>query len=336
VIWFNKNTMSYLAYQHDELDGWTPGILPTEGAVWIRPTGAPVHPEGTFTNENTALYFNNYAPAFGINSPFYTAGCEHRAGLEVQLLEVAAGGGATAIGERVRTSAEFPGYIDPKGDLIRYVPGGRDYKVRYSSTPGGSWGESAPFRVQTADGAGTPPIPPTGLFIGPTVPIYYEQSEDRLFRPGDEVELSAIFYMAGVLSPPQVTLDVPYQWQKLNSAGEWVDVSGATTNTLRIENAQVSDAGRYRLSATYHCEEIYSRVAAVTVDGPIIASALEVGGAIHFEVEFPVSVSAVVQSSVNLKDWEDEIVIANGSNGIWSTNLNASGTIKFYRVMETP
>jgi hypothetical protein len=168
------------------------------------------------------------------------------------------------------------------------------------------------------------------------VPIYYEQPEDRLFRPGDEVELSAIFYMAGVLSPPQVTLDVPYQWQKLNSAGEWVDVSGATTNTLRIENAQVSDAGRYRLSATYHCEEIYSRVAAVTVDGPIIASALEVGGAIHFEVEFPVSVSAVVQSSVNLKDWEDEIVIANGSNGIWSTNLNASGTIKFYRVMETP
>ncbi|MGZ8899940.1 MAG: hypothetical protein ACXW3Z_07580, partial [Limisphaerales bacterium] len=62
VYWFNKSTWMYQAYQEDDLDGgWLPTPVPTTGGVWYRSTQAPVHPDGTFANPDTALYFNNYA-----------------------------------------------------------------------------------------------------------------------------------------------------------------------------------------------------------------------------------------------------------------------------------
>jgi hypothetical protein len=105
---------------------------------------------------------------------------------------------------------------------------------------------------------------PTGLTLGGTVPVFIVQPEDDSFRPGDLVELRAVFRFPGILDG---RLDLPYQWQKQDE-DTWRNLTNVTNTTLSIENAQAQHAGNYRLRATFHCQEFFSRVAEVTVAAP--------------------------------------------------------------------
>ena len=332
VLTFNKNTMTYNSYRWDDLDiSWLPVLPSTPQAVWVYGSGL-AHPNGSFANTNTAVYFNNYAPAFGIDSPFYTPNCEHRSGLTVQLLQHPEGGGpATPFGEPVTTSTAFPGYIEPSADLVRYLAPNRNYSVRYEGSQ--SWGETSPFTVAPTGGA-LPPLFPMGTHIGPTIPVFHTQPQSASFRPEDDVELHAIFYDALVMNP-QVTLNVPYQWQKQTSAGQWVDIPNATTNTLNFENIQAADAGNYRLRATYNCEPLYSRTASLSVIAPLVASQLQASGKVRLQVTLPVTTKAVVQTSTDLKNWSDAITIDTATNA-WTGEVNLEADAKFYRVVEVP
>lgn len=329
VYAWNNQTMNYAHYQYDGLSlEWIPFPAPGTGAVWFQSTQAPVHPEGAFTNSNTALFFNNYAPAFGIDSPFVFPNCEQRLGLTAQLVRHAQGGSLTPEGDPVNVSTN--GYIDPFTNHIRYVLGGQ-YSVRFEGSAGFQ-GQTDPFTVVSTAG-NLIPILPLGMHVTPTVPVFRTQPEDLTFRPGDDVHLEALFHHAGTLDP-QISLDLPYQWQKQNAAGEWIDITGADETTLHLENAQPQHAGAYRLRATYGCEYRFSRTAIVTLMAPTISSTLTTNDQVSLTIQFPVQVTAKVQSSMNLTNWQDEMNIAASST--WTTNLNAEGSVKFYRVIEAP
>ncbi|MGZ8900303.1 MAG: hypothetical protein ACXW3Z_09430, partial [Limisphaerales bacterium] len=143
----------------------------------------------------------------------------------------------------------------------------------------------------------------------------------------------ALFHHATTLAP-QISLDVPFQWQKRNSNGEWLDIPGASEATLHLEDIKTSDAGPYRLRATYFCEQFYSRTASLTLLAPTLSFEPQAINTMRLSVALPVSTRAVVQSSADLKTWTDEFPITTATTD-WST-VTLEGPPKFYRVQEIP
>jgi hypothetical protein len=330
---FNKNSANYILHQVDELDNsWSPVPPPATGAVWYLSTQAPVHPDGTFANPDTALYFNNYAPAYAIDSPFLGANCEHRSGLTAQLLRHPATGSPIPIGDPLNVSTNFVGYIDPRTNHVRYVPGDQLYSVRVEGPD--FFGQTDVFTVPTMGTLQQPPVPPLGMNIGPTVPIFREQPADLTFRPGADIHLDALFHHATILDP-QISLNVPFQWQKQNSNGEWTDIPGASETTLHLENIKTTDAGAYRLRATYNCKQFYSRTAILTLLAPTLFVEPQANNTMRLRVALPVSTKAVVQSSADLQEWTEEFPITNPTTE-WSTEISLLGGHRFYRVQEVP
>jgi hypothetical protein len=327
VISYNKSFQAFTAHHFDDLDNnWLP-FLPREGAVWLYATSTPAPPEGTFSSTNTALYFNNYAPAYGIDERFRGADCETITNGTAQVFR-RIHGVTEAVGAAVAISSEFPGYIDPTADLVRYVPRGSSYSVRVQSESG--FGET---QAATAPDFGSiPPIWPQPMVIFSPQYAFRSQPQDANARPGATVELSAIFHYVNTLDP-RVTLDVPYQWQMQNGS-TWIDLPNATNATLRLENIDSADAGAYRLRALA-CDEYFSRTATVSLIAPLVASQLQASGKVRLQVALPVTTKAVVQSSTDLEHWTDSITIDTATNE-WTGEVDLKVGARFYRVVEVP
>jgi hypothetical protein len=325
---FDKSRMLYNSYQWDDLDvHWLPVFPSRVQAVWVYGSSL-AHPNGAFTTTNTALYFNNYAPAYGIDQKFRGVNCEPLTNGTAQILRRVQNGATEAVGAAVAISSEFPGYIEPTADLVRYLPGGSSYSVRVQSGTLISETESS----SAPDFGLAPPIFPQPMPVFYPTFAFRSQPQDASARPGATVELSAIFQNAHILDP-LVTLDVPYQWQK-HDGSTWIDVPNATSATLRIENIQPADSGAYRLRATA-CDEYYSRTATVSLIAPLVASQLQAGGKVRLQVTLPVTTKAVVQTSTDLQHWSEAITINTPTNE-WAGEVALELGAKFYRVVEMP
>ena len=127
----------------------------------------------------------------------------------------------------------------------------------------------------------------------------------------------------------------PFQWQKPNSNGEWTDIPGASDTTLHLEDIKTTDAGTYRLRATYYCEQFFSRTAILTLLAPTLSFEPQSNNTMRLRVALPVSTKAVIQSSADLQEWTEEFPITTATTE-WSTEISLEGAPKFYRVQEVP
>jgi len=271
---------------------------------------------------------------FGIDAPIYTPGCEHRTGgLIATLVETfPPSAGVLPIFPSIPFSTNFPGYLEPTADHVRYIRTNWPISLHYSNDQ--FWGMTLPVTPAVSAGD-TPPLWPFALPIGPTHPVFRIQPADATFTPGDTIELHTIFHEAIILDP-RISLEVPYQWQKQDDLGAWIDLPNATNYILRIENAQLQHAGAYRLRATYNCEELYSRTANIKRLAPILSSSILPNNKLRLDIQLLTSPAARIQSSTNLQSWTDEHYISTTNTpAAWNTEITTDGQAKFYRVLET-
>ena len=120
VYVYSKSLKRFAVLVFDELSNeWFPTVPPVEGAVWFQTSEALAHPRGTFANTNTPLYYNNFAPAYGIDRPFRDSNCVARTSGTISL-SVPGSHGFLHYGY-AHFSTNFPGYFEPSGLGVRYV-----------------------------------------------------------------------------------------------------------------------------------------------------------------------------------------------------------------------
>jgi hypothetical protein len=114
-----------------------------------------------------------------------------------------------------------------------------------------------------------------------------------------------------------------YQWRKMTSTGEWVDIPGETTATLPVGNALLSMNGdRYQCVVTGMVSGIpatlYSRVATLTVGdtAPVITTLRLPTGYVGTEYSFQLAVTGAGPITWSVEEGEDAISgLTIGSDG---------------------
>jgi len=150
---------------------------------------------------------------------------------------------------------------------------------------------------------------PTAMWNSP--PIVAAQPPNQTVLVGSNV----IIAVAAVSTPPLV-----YQWRfngaTLSNGGS---ISGATTTSLTIGNAQPTNAGNYTVVVTNAFGSVTSSVAVLTVIPPnhdfyITNATLTVDGYANFEVVVPSNGVYSLLISTNLRNWESVDTLAGPTN----------------------
>jgi hypothetical protein len=127
-----------------------------------------------------------------------------------------------------------------------------------------------------------------------------------------------------------------YQWQRETLPDTWTDITGATSNVLRIPAVQKADAGRYRVVGQFDCKNGVSLPSLLTVveqprlDATLISEAsqnlvLSGIGSVQIEVSY------------DLSHWSNFAAATNGS-GRWELLVTNASEFpqRFFRPRPAP
>jgi hypothetical protein len=274
-----------------------------------------------------SVYFNNYAPADGVDSPVTsTLGCIG----DFMMAQLYWGRdpdfqGFQPLGSPVRLLPSSSGaYIDAASDLVRsfdFSPQFRIWlQVRAWDIRGGAtyeaagaqllaeydWGRGQVFEIDGVASCCPPSLPvnlaglPTSYAVGRIdAGPYYANPTNTVAVDGEAVILDAQLW---ILTAALGTI----QWQKQIDSNTWSNVGGATNWSMTIPSVTASNAGTYRVDWRRDCAIRLSPPRDLIVIGrpkietPALRSP---DGALVLKVELAPSLSYAVEVSENLSDW---------------------------------
>jgi hypothetical protein len=121
---------------------------------------------------------------------------------------------------------------------------------------GSAWGMT-PVVAVTTSGSGNYYL--TGLqapFVGPLTPWFmakqingddFVYDNPLVLQRGRDIDLIVVIPLLAFRT------STGFQWQKLNSQSNWVDIAGANTNFLHLASVGPDDAGEYRTVFNFGC-----------------------------------------------------------------------------------
>lgn len=350
LVWLGSQWSD--SYQYLDGFGWFPSdpfLTATDAVLFHRYSpGGP----GARPLPGSAIYFNNYIPASGVNSPLGTTyGCigtnfiaqlwcstsSSSDPLSTSYLPV--GPAVPVVGEN---NAAF---LDPHSDLPVtrppelsandhlfarvFVWDRRDGTLQAARSKNGIIGQSSTFTVDFGD----PSIPPNNLpsfpmsMFGPLTP----------FPLGNQSSTVNVF--VGASAQLALPLGFPYtfQWQKKLSSNTWANIPSAMSNVLNFASTTARDSGDYRALVTLDCTNRTSAIITLTV-GPILSSAnIRTGdSALVFTATARPGFHYQLESSQNLTNWLAEKIFSNAP-AQWSVEVtNRTAPRNFYRLRVVP
>ncbi len=288
-----------------EEGGWSPplAVESLDSCLFVASEGWPAHPAGS-PPPGQAVYFNNWAPALGVNARFVDQFGRGVSG-QAQLCLIESTGAKVPLGPPARLSTgDWAGYLDPTQDLVRYVPGSfQPIQLVVEASAGGAVITTAPITIIVGLGP-LNYLPGLAGLVAPTVPAtpqpeFLEQPADTTAALGTAAELRALFHYRGTEPSPEQSLhsvaDCPpagtecpirYAWEKRTPQRTWVEIPNAATPILRFPSVTPEDYGWYRLSARWGEHVVYSAPAPLAMPFRLQASAYA-GGSL--EIQFSVS-----------------------------------------------
>lgn len=322
---------------------WIGLQMPRDG-MWYYAKDWPVNSAGEFFELRGAIYFNNFAPAFGLDEPFLDAnGC-------------ALNGSATLLNQTGDTSWEplgeavpvVDGYIDRTRDLMRYVKMDDELAsltLAISLQALGGTQQSQPFAVRPGKG-----LSPVGLsgFQWARRPRFIKNPVSQIVSPGHSVELEATYNYPGGGGGTDSLIEaeecgggaenycsVRYQWQRLTPSGNWQNVTEATSPKLRFASVAEGQYGSFRLRAAWGCREDVS--AAASILRPVLLN-LETG-LLPKTLELYTTAAGTkrveIQFSEDLLNWRTYVAVEQPTN-VWNVLIPNIAPRIFLRALTEP
>jgi hypothetical protein len=322
-----------------EQQRWVDLRVPLDG-VWYYTTEWPTNPAGQFDLRG-AIYFNNFAPAFGVDEPFLDANGCALSGTAMLMRQNPEGW--EPVGASVPV---LNGYVDPSSDLMRYLDlddesASTNLAVSFITTEGTRLGNPFPAKP----GRGLVPVGLSGFRFGRR-PVFLSAPQTIAIEPGNTAQLEAVYnYRADGGPLPTNSLEnvkectnqneaclIRFQWQRRTDDGEWVNVPNATMSHLSLVSVQERDYGAYRLKAAWGCREDFSASAALL---PLTALT-----AIHRQAtkSFDLTVSTLgakqlkLELSADLINWQTYAVKADPTNS-WVVTVPDTARKVFFRAI---
>jgi len=275
-----------------------------------------------------SVYFNNYAPAAGVDSPV-TSTLDCIGDFLVAQLYWSRPGFLSflPLGSPVPLLPSSSGtYLDAAGvDLVRTVDSSPPVQIwveiRVWDLRGGAtyeeasaqvlseydWGRGQAFEINGVFGCCPPSLPlnltglPASFAVGriDAGPYFTANPTNTVAVGGETVTLDPQFWIP-TWAPGRI------QWQKQTGSNTWSDVVGATNWLMTIPSVSVSDTGTYRVDWRRDC--------AIRLSPPrdlVVVNGLKIGipafrspdGALVFEVGLAPALDYTVEVSGNLRDW---------------------------------
>ncbi len=371
TIQLNPRDDDLLHFWDPTRTNYSPVLIAQQGVWWSPLTGSlvdpPFRPGESFLYYRTpapgetvpkvqhSVYFNNYAPASGVDAPISsTYGCFGSTWV-AQLYQGFGDPGPldstnyTAVGEQIPLLASTDvTYVDPQFDGVRFMtPGSISLQIRaWDSRRGGSF-EAAVF---AGGGIGwskvfafspgpdlQPPLNLVGLGrfdVGPLTPFWtwfpYPTNATVVEGQSARFEVGQVGAQFG--TPDYYT----YQWQRETAPNTWTDIVGATSRILRIPAVQKADAGRYRAVGRFDCASGVSLPSVLTVFGSPQLSAATASEANQTLLLSGIG-SVQIEASFDLSHWADFAAATNGFER-WEIRVtNASEfSQRFFRARLAP
>src|SRR5438309_6250650 len=302
--------------------------------------------------QQRAIYFTNVGPGFSV--PFRdTYGCLLDGTWKADLL---VGASPSAVLDLVARPTPFAtsngcgtGLIDggvivvPDSDVtqsdgtvyakIRMWTGADSYAA--AQQMGAPLGETQPITVRTsANGTVYLANLQTPVF-GPITPWFMTEifTTDYFYCPHPVIVPSG-HDVKFVVVKPILAYRAPlnFQWQRMNSASQWLDIAGANTNFLHLTSIGPKDAGEYRAIFNFGCAcEDQIAEAGVTVIGMDGSKGLTINGPAGGEYRVDYTELLGARAWLTLTN----IVPSTGAiSGI--DPLFPSSSQRFYRVVYAP
>ena len=315
------------------------GTIRSEDA-WLLVTGQTNPPGGG------AIYFANRVPAMGIDAPIVTE--DHgtnRITSTGYLVSLCVGDTPDKLTPLAVRSVILDGYIADSVVVADRKPGETVYATVRMRGNGAlaDHGESRILRLALGDASH--PAYLIGLeSFAPhawddnhfeVVPVTYDANRKVIVGGITSVAVSSttVRWPPGT-SPAPIFLPHEYQWRK-----DGLDIPGATNRQLTIEQAQGADAGRFAvmISDGYRAGE-YPIFGLSVLAGPTLAPFITPSNQpVAFRVLSEPPMRCVVQSSTNLPEWADLVVLTNVSGqDLFMDTRNLQTPGKFYRVIAGP
>ena len=350
LVWLGNQWSD--SYEYLDGFGWFPSdpfLTATDAVLFHRYSPGGL---GTRPLPNAAIYFNNYIPATGVNSPLGTTyGCigtnfvaqlwcsTSSASDPFSTSYLPVGSAVPVMGEN---NAAF---LDPHSDLLVtrspelsandhlfarvFVWDQRDGALEAARSKGGTIGQSSMFTVDFGDQSMPPnnlPSFPMSVF-GPLTP----------FPLGNQPSTVSVF--VGASTQLALPLGFPYtfQWQKEHASNTWANIPSATSNVLNFASTTAGDSGNYRALVTLDCTNRVSATITLTV-GPILSAAMirASDGALVYTATARAGFHYQLESSQNLTNWMGEKVFSNAP-AQWSVEVtNRTAPRSFYRLRVIP
>ena len=216
-----------------------------------------------------AVYFTNRGPGF--NAPFHdTYGCLLDSGWRADLVAgptafnlAPVSSAASLLDSNACGTGFFNGGIvavpgaAPDGTIytqVRVWTGAETFQDALETNAPRGW---TPVLAVEATNSG--PVYLTGLraaVVGPLTPwfmrevfsdVYFYSRHPFLVPAGHEIEFVVVIPLLAYRNPSN------FQWQKLNSNSNWVDIAGANTNSLHLTSIGPEDAAQYRVVFNFGC-----------------------------------------------------------------------------------
>ncbi len=335
----NQNYDPQLSYFFGLWSSPPPSLGPGDALIYVRG-------ESSGASSNW-IYFNNYIPASGIDSPIRsTLGCLGT-NLFAQLFGYAGGdpsGFPLPLGQGVPVqlrNQQSLGYLDPNSNNMISIPHSATtwtFEIRYQDVRDGTNYPTATasrgrrFSYSLPNGLPYPPNNLTNLpaiFDGPLSPFWVVGLGHQPVIEGERVE----FFM---LNPEIYHSGFLYQWQREIGSNNWVNIPAATSTHFVIQSVTLTDGGRYRLTVvldscscgtldynypTLNVLQFHFLSVVPSANGQVLINGL-VGSNLSFAIDY----------SQNLTQWTQLTTISNAATewSVTDTNVPISPQ-RFYR-----